>query len=91
MRPARFLNVLAAVLLVLLVGLRRLFVEAIGEPGDDHRRLRWMIAPAALVLVAFLALSVWRLVAAGYWAVAVLLVAHVWLLVFAWRRRSDDD
>lgn len=73
------LNVLGAVLLVLLLVFRRLFDAVIGElprpSGANGRRIRLLLGPAALAFAAFLSLGLWALVDAGYWAVALLLVA----------------
>jgi hypothetical protein len=86
MTMRRIINVLGAVVLVLLLVLRRGFHAAIDEPHGDHAGLRRLLGPATVVLATFLALGVWALVEAGYWGAALVLVAHVALLLdLAWR------
>lgn len=96
----RILNILGGIVLGLLLVLRRRFQAAIDErsqPGggrSNARRLRSMIAPATVVLVAFLVVGIWALIDAGYSVVALVLIVHVaFLLEVAWRRlpRRRDD
>jgi hypothetical protein len=93
----RLINILGALVLVTLLVLRRMFDAVLDErsrPGGDRRHargLRAVLAPAAVVLGAFLVLAIWALIDAGYCVVAIVLVVHLaFLLEVAWRRRTTD-
>lgn len=92
----RILNILGALVLVLMLVLRRSFASAIRElskPAGERRRDRDMLIAvgcAAVVLPAFLALAIWALVDAGYTVVALLLLVHVAILLdVAWRPSKE--
>jgi hydrogenase-4 membrane subunit HyfE len=91
----RFLNILGGVVLVLMVLLRSwfqaVFDERANPNSDGHhaRGLRRVIVPAGLVLIAFVVLSVWTLLDAGYGVLAIVLVLHLALLFEVARRRQD--
>lgn len=86
----RFLNLCAAIMLALLLVLRRDFRAWLEGDRGHARRLRAMFVPALLVLFALLAAGLWALVDAGYVVVALLLLAHVAILLdVAWRPPRD--
>ena len=86
----RFLNVCAAILLVLLLVLRHDFQAWLEGDRSHARRMRAMFAPTLLVLFTLLLAGVWALVNTGYVVVALLLVTHVAILLgAAWRRRPE--
>ena len=83
------INVLAFFVLGLLLVLRRWFRAVIDGDRGPARRLRWMLAPALVVLAAFLAVAIWALLDADYPVVALLLITHVSIMLeVAWQR--DD-
>lgn len=92
----RIINVLGAIVLLLLLVLRRSFASAIRElfnPTGERRRdrdLLVLIGVAAVVFPVFFVLAIWALVDAGYWIVAILLTAHVAILLDGARRRVEE-
>ena len=83
------INFLAFFVLGLLLVLRRWFRAVIDGDRGPARRLRWMLAPALVVLAAFLAVAIWALLDADYPVVALLLITPVAILLeVAWQR--DD-
>lgn len=86
-----FINVLAALLLALLLVLRR-ELRAWFEGDRSHaRRLRALFVPTLLVLFTLLVVGVWALVDAGYVVVALLLLTHVAVMLdAAWGRRRPE-
>ena len=92
MTMRRILNVLAAIVLVLMLVLRRSFASAIRElskPAGERRRDRDLLVAigcAAAVGPVFLALAIWALVDAGYVVVALLVLVHIAILFDAARR-----
>lgn len=93
LRVTAMLNLLAAVVLVLVLVLRRLFDVVIGDlpkpSGANGRRIRLLLGPAAVAVLAFLAVGLWTLVDGGYWVVALLVLVCLGLQahgVWAWRR-----
>lgn len=89
----RILNFIAGVVLVLLLVLRRWFREAIDElPNVDpahKRRMRILLGPAAIVFTVFAVVGIWALLDAGYWVVALVLLAQVGILLDAAWRKQD--
>jgi hypothetical protein len=89
------LNILGVVVLLLLLLLRRSFDTAFAQlPRIDRehaRRLRFLLGPAVLTMATFLALALWALIDAGYWAVAILVLAHVVLLLLPARRPPNGE
>ncbi len=86
------LNLLGAVLVVLLVVLRRSFTAIIERPwAKDDRRRPWFRATLLVTAVAamtFVGTGLWLLATGGYLAVALLLVAFLGLLVNVLRREA---
>jgi hypothetical protein len=83
------INVLAGLVLVLLLVLRRWFRALIDGDRRPAGRLRFFLAPAVLVFAAFLALAIWALFDADYPMVVLLLFTYLSIMLEAMRRRDD--